>query len=510
LKNSLVKSSFGVTIILIGGYFLSFVKEAVVASYLGVSNIADAYTIAIQIPVTLFSFVAVSINSIVIPLYTDKLYKEGNFKANLFVNNFLNTILILSVLFIIFGELFSGYIIYLFAPGFSIETHNLATTLLRITFPTVIFTAVTQLLTAVLNSNKKFVLPSLSVYLLNIGLIITIVLLYTKIGVKAACLGQIIGAFFQLSFILVIAKKYFKYKFYINLKDKELIKAAKMSLPVMWSISVAQINAIVNRIVASFFFVGTIAALSYASKLNTVFSSLFISAISTIVFPLYAEATAKNNLKQLNKLFNFTISTFSLFIIPLILGLIIYKTEIITIAFARGAFDLKAINTTKELFLYYTFGLLFMAFRQTVTRVFYSLKDTKTPAKNATLGVIINIVLNLTLPFIMGAKGLALSASISAMIISLRLIYLLKKRYKEIILKNLFISLKKIILASIIMMLAVLLFKIYVPIENNIIALISGAFVCISIYIVTILLFKTKIAFEILNKLKNDKNCNKR
>ena len=76
-KENIAKSAIGVTIVMIIGYLLSFGKEAVVAYYFGVSPEVDAYTIAIQVPVILFSFVAVAIQSVVVPIYSDIYYTSN-------------------------------------------------------------------------------------------------------------------------------------------------------------------------------------------------------------------------------------------------------------------------------------------------------------------------------------------------------------------------------------------------------------------------------------------------
>ena len=132
-----IKASIGITSIMAVGYILSFVKEAIIANYFGVSVDVDAYTIAITIPVTLFAMVSVSIQSIVIPLYSDSLINGGNNIANTDISNFITIISILVGIFILICELFASGIVYLFAPGFASETHELATQLLRITTPTI-------------------------------------------------------------------------------------------------------------------------------------------------------------------------------------------------------------------------------------------------------------------------------------------------------------------------------------------------------------------------------------
>lgn len=199
-KENIAKSAVGVTIVMIIGYLLSFGKEAVVAYYFGVSPEVDAYTIAIQVPVILFSFVAVAIQSVVVPLYSDILYNQSREKANLFASNLIIIVTLFVLLFFILGEIFSSGLIYLFAPGFNSEVHNLAVTLLRITLPTVFFSLIVKVFTAILNVNKKYVFPELSLLLLNIGLIATIVVLHAQYGIAAACLGQIVGTLLQFVF----------------------------------------------------------------------------------------------------------------------------------------------------------------------------------------------------------------------------------------------------------------------------------------------------------------------
>lgn len=116
--------------------------------------------------------------------------------------------------------------------------------------------------------------------------------------------------------------------------------------------------------------------------------------------------------------------------------LLCFKREVVTLAFARGAFDASAIDLTQQLLGFYVLGLLFLSLRGTVTNVFYSLKDSTTPAKNATVGVLINLVLNLTLPFVMGINGLALATALSAIYITTMLVILLLKKHQEFHLKD--------------------------------------------------------------------------
>ena len=293
------------------GYALSFFKEAIIAYYFGVSSDVDAYTIAITIPVTLFAVVSVSIQSIVIPIYSDLLYNKGVDESRKYISNLITVITIFSSGIIVLCEIFASPLISIFALGFTNEVHDLAVNLLRICMPTVLFAVLDKVVVGVLNVHKSFIFPSFGVYLLNIGLIASIIALHSQYGIAAACVGQIIGSILQIAFLIIVCRKFYKYSYVFDCKDKSLLKSIKQSVPIIWSISIGEVCAITNRLVASMLFVGSIAALGYATKINTVMMQFFTAAISTIVYPLYAESSAKNELGKLNSRINSTLSVSS-------------------------------------------------------------------------------------------------------------------------------------------------------------------------------------------------------
>lgn len=502
MANKLLKASIGVTIVMLFGYVLSFVREATIANYFGISADVDAYTIAIQIPVMLFSFLTVAVQSVVVPIYSDIYYNKGNVQAKSYIDNLLSILVVFSIAIVVVGEVLSGPIVYLFAPGFNAETHNLSTELLRLTFPSIIFSIVCQVLIAVLNVHKEYVVNSFAVYFLNVTIIVGVVFLHGVIGVSSACVCQLLGEFFKVCFVAFLAKKFYKYKYTINLRDEDVVKTLKMSIPVFWSISVAEVNAIVNRIVGSFLFVGSISALTYAGKINTVLMQLFVSAITTVVYPLYAESTAKHDANQLNKRINSTFSAYSLFVVPLMCFIFVYKREIIELAFARGAFDPEAVDLTQRLLGWYSIGLLFMSLRTTLNNVFYSLKDTRTPAINATVGAIINIILNITLPYFWGVDGIALATSITAIYITTSLLFSMLKKYSDINIKEFYDNLKGIIVSSVTMLLLLVFVYKTTNIESSLLTMIIGVVVAAMTYIILLYTLKVPIFKLLLSMIK--------
>lgn len=490
---NVAKTSVVVSIIMTIGYFISFIKEAVVANFFGVSSEVDAYTIAIQIPVNLFAIVAVAVRSVVIPVYSELLHREGSEKGADFLNNFITMVALVAISMILLCEIFASGIIYIFAPGFSPETHIIATQLLRLTLPTMLFTVVGQIFIALLNVHKNFIWPAFSVYLLSGTVIILTLLLHARLGIASACLGQVIGSFFYMSYLLLIGRNTYRYRIRFQPHDKQIQRSLKMSVPIIWSIGVAEINTIINRAVASFLFAGSIAALGYASKINTVFMSFFISAISMIVYPLYAESSAKDDMSGLSQRVNSTLSAYAMLLLPLMCVLMIFRTEVIEVAFARGRFDAEAVQQTQVLFGCYVLGIIFSAFRETLTKVFYAMKDTKTPAKNATIGVLLNIVLNLTLPWLIGVKGLAIATSISAMYISVSLLIIMKRRYNSMSLKSFFHNLTGIAISTVVMTAVVMVFVFAETGLSSLSRLIVGSIAAAGAYILALSVIRVPI-----------------
>ena len=503
-KNSLIFSSISVAIALLIGYVFSFAKEAILAGYFGVSMEMDAYAMAIQVPVNLFAFVSVAIHSVVVPLYSSILSKEGKVVANDFAVNLVNILIVISILFIFIGEIFAEYIMYLFAPGFNEITHALSVKLLRVTFPTVLFSVVINVFVAILNSNRVLFAPSLGTCLLNLGIIFSVVICANKFGIIVACFGQLIGLLLQFLYVRFLVRKFFHYKLVMNLKDCYIRKAGKMTLPVIWNISSAEILAITNRIVASFMVVGALSALSYASKLNTIFVTFILNAVSTVIYPLYARVAAKEDFTSLTLILNKTMSYYALFVVPVMCMLFLYKKEIIELAFARGVFGKEAVNSVQMLFGYYTIGLLFIALRETITKFFYALQDTKTPARNATIGVFVNIVLSVVLPIWLGVRGLAISSTLAKILVFV----LLAQKMKALIVRQgsnlLFFqrNITKILLASALMFLCLCFFKMFVEIENVWLSFFVGGGIGVIVYMIVLYVLRVNIFIELFLRIR--------
>ena len=441
----------------------SFLQEAVLAYYFGTSMETDAYTIAIQLPVIVFSVVSTSISTIIIPNYSKKYFGEGKKSAERYASNFITSISLITIFIVIICEIYAYPMMRFFAPGLDINTQELTVNLFRIVLPTIILTELMNINMGILNVHKSFVLPALTSNILNISFVGFVFALATKIGITAAIIGTTIGTCLEFLYTLILRRRYMKYKLYFNLKDEMMIKSIKMAVPVFIGIGADEISKIVDKMISSFLIAGSISALNYASKLSSAVSSLLITGISTVIYPEFAKNAASDDKQGLATTLVYSLKLYIIIIFPIIAGGMILSSDIISVVFQRGTFDELSVNRTAPLFSCYLVCLLFTAIRTASSRFFYAQGNSKTPMKNSVIGIAINIFLNIVLVRIFDALGLALATTISMGIIALLIMIDAKKINQYICFRDLWIVTLKVVFACILMVITLLGIKYFLP-----------------------------------------------
>ena len=427
----------------------SFVKEAVFAYFYGATYAADAYTIAIQIPATLFAMLSVAISNVALPYYSKKLNQEGPEAARDYVSNLMTVVVILSLIFLIFLEIFAETVIGLLAPGLVQESASIAVLLFRLVLPTVILTQLVHINTAISDVNKSFVLPLFGTFLLNAVFISITCFLAQTAGIYAAISGVIVGTIVEFAYSVLLRRRFVKYRPICNFRDKDMLESVKRSTPVFVGIGVAEINKTIDTMITTFLSAGTVTMMHYAAKLTSAISSLLISGITKVSYPEFAECAAKNDEKGLAESYLYSIRLSLLVLLAVVVGGAVLNTEIICLVFLRGAFDMQAAMGTAPIFTAYMVSLLFNALRQNSSRVFYSYGDTKTPMVNTFLGMVLNVCMNLAVYKILGAVGIAWATAVSNMAISVLLMLQLRKKNSHIHFHRLFPLLLRAAIAAV-------------------------------------------------------------
>lgn len=423
---------------------IGFVRDLAMTNYFGSGAYTDAYFVARKIPDTLFIAIAASISSVMIPMYTDRLTLKGAAVANRFANNIVNIGILISVIICIPGIVFSRYLVYFFAPKLSEQTALVATSLTRLMFVTLIFSVLLNIYAAILNSNKSFAGPQLAGLPLNICIIIACVFFSSRYGIYSLAIAYVIGSFFQVVIQLPFLKGKFKYKFILDFKDRSLYKMGFLLVPVLLGSSFDAINSLVDVNLASGLETGSISAINYSLRLMGFVTGIVVVAMSTVLFPHMSELTSLKQMRELKKFVRKSVLLLIILIMPLIVGVLFFSNDIIQLLFERGEFLPKDTALTSFAFKFYFIGVIFYGIRFVLGRVFYSLKDTKTPMINGAIAIIINIIFNFILIKPMRVGGLALATSISAFSACVLLFLSLYKKIGHLGLKSMIPTVLKV------------------------------------------------------------------
>lgn len=509
MQNKVAKSTLIIIIFTLGSKFLGFLRDILIAFKFGSGMETDTFFIALTATSVLVGFLSDSIYTTFIPIISEIESKEGKERKIEHTNNIINIIFMLSVILLIITFIGAPILVKIFAKGFEGEQFQLAVKLTRIGTPIILFGGIIKLFTGYLQSEQEFARPAATGIISNFIYIIFLIFFSSIFGIKGLMVVAVLAMVSQLLILLPKSKSIgYRYEYIIDFKDKYIEKILFLSIPVLIGVAINDLNAIVDRTLASELATGSISALNYANKLNVLILSVFVTAITTVIFPLLSKESNEDNIPGMKKIMMKGVNLILLITIPATVGLIILSKPIVQVAFERGVFDTNATLMTSQALMFYAIGLVAMGIRILLTRVYYSLQDTKTPMVNGAISVGLNIILNIILVKYMAHSGLALATSISAIIASILLLYGLKKKIGSFGTKIYITTFLKTGLASAIM--GVVAYLIYhglygalgVSKVYNLISLLVAVSIAAIVYVVLCYVFKVEEVRDVIDKIK--------
>ena len=452
---NLVKSTGTFGFYTIISRLLGYLRDILIAIFLGTSFLADAFFVAFRIPNTFRRlFAEGTFNAAFVPSYTSEL-AQGKKKSNIFANEIFNLLFLALLILVLVAEIFMPIVVSIIAPGFveDSEKIKIATDLTRITFPFLMFVSLSSFFAGILNSHNKFAAASAAPIILNI-VMIGILFFGNYFGdelVFYLSFGISIAGLIQLFFLYKFVKKFFSIKinFKININNK-VKNFFKKLLPSIFSSGVTQINILIGTIIASFQ-TSAVSYLYYADRIYQINLAIAGIAIGVVVLPQLSKHVF---LKKKNKILliqNKALELSMFLSLPASAALFVGSEEIISALFGYGSFTNDAVlNSAKALF-YFGLGLPAFAFIKVFSTFFFANNDTKTPFYISLISVFINIFISLYYFESIGFIIIPIATTISSWFNSIILfIYL---RYKNLFKFNIsfVVNFFKIVLSSIIM-----------------------------------------------------------
>ena len=436
---------------------LGYIRDILIAIFLGASIYADAFFVAFRLPNTFRRlFAEGTFNAAFIPSYTAEANNSKK-NAKAFADEVLMLLGLTLLALVLIIEIFTPFLVYLIAPGFyeNTEKFNIAVEFTRITFPFLLFVSLSSFFSGILNSNNRFAAAAAAPIILNIILIISIFVSYF-FGLEYArnlSYGVSLSGLIQLIFLIFFTRKYYvptiKFRSKISKKVNFFLKKL---LPSIFSSGVTQINILIGTIIASFE-ASAVSYLYYADRIYQINLAVAGIAVGTVSLPILARAFKKKNLSKVSDIQNRTIELSLLFSIPASVGLIFASNEIINALFGYGSFSEKNIEMTAAALKFFGYGIPAFALIKVLSNFFFARNNTKTPFYVSLFIVITNITISLTFFKDLGFIIIPIATSISTWA-GVLVYFILLKQKKSLLIKNyLFKNILKIASATILMLL---------------------------------------------------------
>ena len=445
---------------------LGFARDILIANFFGTTMFAEAFVVSFRIPNLLRDLIGEgAANAAFVPVLTK--YQSTHSKEDFWrlARNLLYILFIILFVISLCGILFAPAIVRLIAPGFIEDAEKLAITvnLTRIMFPFILLIGLVAYGMGVLNSLNHFAAPAFGPVLLNVSMICFLIYVCPKIGVKGLALAVLVGGVLQvISMGLVLYRKGLRFTFRFGQKFKEEVKFFHPTLKRIWKLllprffgsAVYQLSVIVDNIFSTFEWIvgiGAPAALWYSYRLFHLPLAIFGIALATAALPKMSKEVAKEDIPSLKNTINFSVRSVFLALIPAGIGLATLGRPIIRILFERGEFTPYSTFITENALFFYSFGLFACGGIKILVNSFFSLGDTRTPVKVASISFFINLVLNFILMWPLKIGGLALATSIAATSNFVMLYVLLVRKIGDIGTRKILSSFGRIIIAGIVM-----------------------------------------------------------
>jgi putative peptidoglycan lipid II flippase len=417
---------------------LGFGRMVVLADVVGMKELMDAYSFSFLLPDILNHILAGSALSITfIPFFQDLFTNKNSDDAWRFFSNVLTTGTLIFILFLSLSLIYTENLIDFFA-GENITgdplRFALTVKLTRIILPAQLFFFWGALLNGVQYAQKKFLLPALTPLLYNIGIIGGGILLFPYIGIDGFSWGVLAGSFagnvaVQIPGALRVGMKY---KPFVNLQDRDLLKWFTVTVPFILGLAITFSNEFLFRTFGSISSDGTgaIASLDYSYKAMMFLVGIFGQALAAGIYPFVSQLAVEKKFKEMNAFVLKTVTKTASIAVPVSLLIIVLSENVIALLYQRGAFTQPDTLRTAKVFICYLPGTFFMCAGLIIVRVYYSMKNTILPLAISTASVIICLPFYYLLGETIGAAGVACSTSISLGITFFALLIVWKHVYK--------------------------------------------------------------------------------
>jgi putative peptidoglycan lipid II flippase len=440
---SLLKSASTVSLWTLLSRITGLVRELLMASVFGANAMTDAFNVAFRIP-NLFRrlFAEGAFSQAFVPSLAASRVQFGDGPTRALIDRVATMLAWVLLATSLLGVLAAPWLVWVMASGFSAQSHNTAVWLTRIMFPYIGLMSMVALSSGILNTWRRFAVPAATPVLLNLAMIGAAWLLVPWLKARgiepiyAMAAGVMAGGIFQLALqipVLLrmgllprIGLRWSLVKEAWN--DPATRSIAKLMLPALLGVSVAQISLLINTQIASYLETGSVSWLSYADRLMEFPTALLGVALGVVLMPQLATARANADAQRYSDMLDWGLRMVVLFSVPCAIALLTLAKPMVAVLYHYGQFSARDVQQTALALMGWGVGLVGIVAIKVLAPGYYANQDVKTPVRIAIVVLVITQLLNLVLVPKYAQAGLSLSIGLGAVVNAIWLLVGLLRR----------------------------------------------------------------------------------
>ncbi|WP_028605068.1 murein biosynthesis integral membrane protein MurJ [Ottowia thiooxydans] len=440
---SLFKSASTVSLLTLASRVTGLARDVLMASVFGVSAMTDAFWVAFRLP-NLFRRVLGegAFSQAFVPVLAATRATEGDVGAKLLIDRVASLLALVLLLLSVLGVMAAPVLVWGMASGLPAEGAAAAVHMTRWMFPYIAFMSLVALAGGVLNTWGRFVVPAASPVLLNlawIAALIGLVPVFSRFGIEpiyALSAGVLLGGVLQLALQIPSLRRlgllprvrWTGQALREAWRDPQTRKVARLMLPALLGVSVAQISLLINTQIASHLAPGSVSWISSADRLMEFPTALLGVALGVVLMPQLSAARARDDASHYSALLDWGLRLVVLFAVPCAAALLVFSEPLVAVLFHYGAFGARDVQMVTAALLFYGVGLLGIVAVKVLAPGFYARHDMRTPAMIAVVVLVFTQVLNVILVPWLQHAALTLTISLGALLNALWLLIGLIRR----------------------------------------------------------------------------------
>lgn len=376
------------------------VREVIFARFFGAGPLMDAFFFAFKLPNLLRRFFAEgAFSQAFVPVIAEFKATRSADEARELIARVSGTLAVTLFVISLVGVIAAPVLVLIFGTGFVAVDgpSELATTMLRFTFPYIFFISLTAMAGSVLNTYGRFAIPAFTPVLLNVALIGSAIWLAPQLDqpVLALAIGVFIAGAVQLAFqfpFLIAARLLPRPR--LGFADKGVRRILKLMLPIMFGSSVAQINILFDTWIATFLTAGSISWLYYSDRLVEFPLGVFGIAVATVILPTLSSQHARESSESFSGTIDWALRSVALIGIPAAVALFVLAEPLLATLFYGGAFLAEDVSMAGASLRAFAPGLLGFILVKILVPGYFSRQDSRTPVKIGVIALLLGMVLN--------------------------------------------------------------------------------------------------------------------